>query len=274
MFKKICSILLILCSITAMCSCGENGQTDNSTGGEIYSSETGVTDNSENIKTTEKTENKTEDKKDNQNPSMSDTDSLSDLEDSIINDTENDISQLESEYEVLCESISSYDDYINNIEPVKAFYEKINSSSYAISIKAYEYSLTYAETVINSGTSCDDMYDSIDGIYDCIYNDVGDILYDGIYDGILDDMYDDFYSGVIDDGYDTAPYEEWSEINHNEYELWYNTRSDCYEHWYDMRSDIYGFCSDLRSAFFNDDLEKAQKVVTDFKEDIEKLKRT
>lgn len=273
MIKKICTILVILCSLTAMCSCGENTTTEKDTNGENYKSEIIYSDNSEDIKANDKAENKTEEQKDNQSSSVYGADTLNELEDSIIEDIENDVSELESEYKVLCDSISSYDDYLNNIKAVESFYDKIKNSSYAISIKLYEYSLTYAETVINSGLPCDDMYTSIDGIYDCIYNDAADNLYDDIYNGILDDMYDDFYNGVISDGYDTTPYKEWSEISYNAYELWSDTRYDSYKYWSDMRSDIYEFWSNLRGAFYIDDLEKAQKIINDFKEDIDKLKK-
>ena len=143
-----------------------------------------------------------------------------------------------------------------------------------MTVKAYEYSLTYADAVINSGISCDDMYDSIEGIYDCVYSDVGDALYDDIYSGILDDMYEYFYSAVVEDGYDTVPYKDWYKISHDAYSYWDDTRSDCYDYWSDMKSDIFNLWSDLRKAFFEDNLEKAQKIVNDFRKDVEKLKES
>lgn len=270
MFKKICSVLIILCSLTFMCSCGENTMADTNKVEITENTETNQSDNSGDTKPTVRTESQTDE---NKQTSSYDTEALDGLEDSFIENIENNIEELESEYETLCSSISSYDAYVNNVESVEVFYDKILSSFYDMTAEAYEFGLIYAETVTNSDLDYDEMYDLIDGIYDCIYSDAGDALYDDIYSGLLDDMYDDFYNGVIADGYDTVPYADWSDVSHDAYRYWSDTSSDCYDYWSDMKSDIYDLWSDLRRAFFGDNLEKARKIVEDFREDVEKLNK-
>lgn len=87
-------------------------------------------------------------------------------------------------------------------------------------------------------------------------------------------MYDTFYNGILDDAYDDAPYDEWSDARSDEYDWWSDTRSDVYDEWSDFRSDVYDFWSDMRSELWDDDIEKAENKLKDFKEDIEKQKKT
>ena len=125
-----------------------------------------------------------------------------------------------------------------------------------------EYSINYAEAIMASDKSNDDKYKDFEKLYDCIYDDAGNDIYDEIYDGILDDIYDDFYDGILDDAYDNgAPYDEWSDA-----------RSDVYDEWSDFRSDVYDFWSDMRSELWDDDIERAEEKIADFRKDIEKIK--
>ena len=112
--------------------------------------------------------------------------SLETLEEKINTETENAINDLTAEYEALTKNITTYADYVANAEKVEEFYAKVTSTSEEIAAKLYEYSVTYADFIMKSGMSTDDMYDEFDGLYDCIYEDAADILYDGIYDGILE----------------------------------------------------------------------------------------
>lgn len=136
-----------------------------------------------------------------------------------------------------------------------------------------EYSIEYAEEILASGKSADDMYDDFEVIYDLIYDDVGDDIYDGIYDGLLDDMYDAFYSGALDDQPDGVKYSDWSDHRSKEYKMWSDARSEVYEQWSDFRSDVYGFWSDMRSEIWSNDKEGALDEIEDFRKDVEKMLR-
>ena len=136
----------------------------------------------------------------------------------------------------------------------------------------YDYSLYYAELIIKSDKSNGDKYDDLEELYENIYENAGEKIYDEIYDGILDKMYKDFYDGILEDAYDNAPYDEWSDARSDEYDWWSDTRSNTYDDWSDCRSDVYDFWSDIRSEIWDDDIQKAEKKMKDFQEEIDKLK--
>jgi len=198
-----------------------------------------------------------------------------DLDDIVIKDVEDTVTALNVEYEGLKAEIDTYAKYLSNTDKMEAFYAKIQDTNYSLCVRMYEYSLDYAESIVNSDMSNDDKYDELEELYDSIYDDAGNEMYDGIYDGILDDMYEDFYDGLLDDAYDNeeySEYSEWSDARSDEYEWWSDTRSNVYEDWSDMRSDIYEFQSDLRGELWNDEIDKALEKIEDFREDVEKLK--
>ena len=229
------------------------------------------------IETTEKkiSESKTESSKEKETKATS-TNSSENLSDIVIKDVEDTVAILNSEYEDLKTEIDTYAKYLSNTDKIEAFYAKIQDTNYSLCIKMYEYSLDYAESIVNSDISNDDKYDELEELYDSIYDDASDEIYDSIYDGILEDMYDDFYDGLLDDAYDNeeySEYSEWSDARSDEYKWWSNTRSEVYENWSDMRSDIYKFQSDLRGELWSDDIDKALKKIDDFCEDIKKLNK-
>lgn len=198
-----------------------------------------------------------------------------DLDDIVIKDVEDTVAALNTEYEGLKAEIDTYSKYLSNADKMKDFYAKIQGTNYSLCVRMYEYSLDYAESIVNSDMSNDEKYDELEELYDSIYDDAGNEIYDGIYDGILEDMYDDFYDGLLDDAYDNeeySEYSEWSNARSDEYEWWSDTRSNLYEDWSDMRSDIYEFQSDLKSELWSDDIDKALEKIEDFREDVEKLK--
>ena len=61
-------------------------------------------------------------------------------------------------------------------------------------------------------------------------------------------------------------------LNSDEYDRWSDSSSEVYDVWSDCGSDIYDFWSDVKGEIWDDDLEKAQKKIENFKEDIDKLK--
>lgn len=199
-----------------------------------------------------------------------------DLDDIVIKDVEDTVAALSTEYEALKAEINTYAKYLDSTDKMEAFYVRIQDTNYSLCVRMYEYSLDYAESIVNSDMSNDEKYDELEELYDSIYDDAGNEIYDGIYDGILEDMYDDFYDGLLDDAYDNeeySEYSEWSDARSDEYEWWSDTRSQVYEDWSDMRSDIYEFQSDLRGELWSDDIDKAQEKIEDFREDIEKLNK-
>ena len=205
--------------------------------------------------------------------SVSESDPFEALETVIIKYVDDEIAALNTEFTELTAEINTYNKYVKNIDDVEAYYEKVSNTSNSISIRLREYSIEYAEKIFASDMSTDDKYDAFDDLYDCIYEDAADALYDGIYNGILKDLYDAFYDGVISDGMDSTDYNSWYDTSSDAYELWYDTSSDCYEHWYDMQSDVYGFWSDVKGELYSNDISGAKEEISDFKEDVRKIKQ-
>ena len=199
--------------------------------------------------------------------------SLEELEEKVASDVEESIAALQEEYTALVTDIDSYEKYLESVEIVEGFYAKVLSETQSIFTRLQEYCVEYANLILASDKEHDEKYDDFDEMYDCVYEDACDEVYDEVYEGILDDIYDAFYDGILDDAKDDADYGEWLDARSNEYELWLDTRSDVYEEWLDSRSDIYEFWLDIRGEMWDDDMEKAQEVVEDFKEDIEKRKQ-
>ena len=194
-----------------------------------------------------------------------------DLDAQIEADVEAVLAGLTAEYESIIAGVDSYDAYIAKQAEIVAFYEKVNATSADLCIKMCGYAVTYAENILASGKSTDEMYDDTEIVYDLIYDDMGDEIYDGIYDGILDDIYDDFYDGALDNQPDDVEHSDWSKARSNEYEMWSDTRSDAYEQWSDYRSDVYEFWSDVRSELWSDELDSAKEELEDFRNDVKKM---
>lgn len=263
LFALLCATAMLL-SFTACDS--KKGDEDKSSSEAISSS----------AETTEKqdAESKTDAPKEEETKAPS-ANTDGDLDDIVIKGVEDTVAALNAEYEGLKAEIDTYAEYLDNTDKMEAFYAKIRDTNYSLCVRMYEYSLNYAESIVNSDMSNDDKYDELEELYDSIYDDAGNEIYDGIYDGILDDMYEDFYDGLLDDAYDNeeySEYSEWSDARSDEYEWWSDTRSKVYEDWSDMRSDIYEFQSDLRGELWSDDIDKALEKIEDFREDVEKLK--
>lgn len=264
LFALLCTAAMLL-SFTSCDS--KKGDEDESSSEEISSS----------AEATEKdeTESKTDAPKEEENKAPS-ANSDGEFDDIVIKDVEDTVAELSTEYEALKAEINTYTKYLDSTDKMEAFYAKISDTNYSLCVRMYEYSLDYAESIVNSDMSNDDKYDELEELYDSIYEDSGDEIYDRIYDGILEDIYDDFYDGLLDEAYDNeeySEYSEWYDARSDEYEWWYDTRSEVYEDWYDMRSDVYEFWTDLRSELWDDDIEKAKEKIEDFREDIEKLKK-
>lgn len=188
-------------------------------------------------------------------------------------DIEGTVSPLTTEYEALITEIDTYDKYLSNTSKVEEFYHKIYETHHDLCSRMYEYSLDYAEIIICSDKSNDDKYDDLEKLQSFIYDDSGNEIYDEFYDGLMSDMYDSYYDGVLDDAYkENASNSEWYDIHSDEYDMWSDANSDIYDDLSDCRSDIYDFLSDLKREVHDNDIEKAEKKINDFRKDIEKLK--
>ena len=249
--KKRIALLLAVIMLLSLTACGKNESGD--------STETTQQVEQENNETTI-------------NNAPSDSGSYDALETKFQAEIESDINALVAEWEVFIGGITNYEQYISNTANVEAFYEKILSTSESLCVKLCACSIEYAETILVSGRTADEMYEDIDNIYDAIYEDLADDVYDGIYDGLLkDEVYDELYNGALKKRPDSVEYSDWSDVRSNEYELWSDARSDAYEHWSDARSDVYGFCSDLRSELYGDDIDGARDEIEDFRKDVAKM---
>lgn len=261
MKKKICTLLFFGSCLFFVSACGNK----------VASDDTNNVQDSSQIEETLESGN-TEESKDNTGNEAREQIGLKELNEIVSADVENTISTIKSEYEKLVTDIDTYEKYLENTDKVEAFYGQVCEDTRLLCIRMREYSINYAEEIMASDKSRD-KYKDFEELYDCIYDDAGDDIYDEIYDGILDDIYDDFYDGILDDAYDNgASYDEWSNTRSDEYDWWSDARSDVYDEWSDFRSDVYDFWSDMRSELWDDDIERAEEKIVDFREDVEKIK--
>ena len=262
MKKKICVFLLIGACLFSISACGNKIPSNNTSN---------VQDSSQIEDSTESKD--TEERNDNTGDEARKQVELEELDKVVSADVENTVSAIKLEYEKLVTNIDTYEKYLENTNKVETFYKQICEDTKNLCIRMREYSLNYAEAIMASDKSNDDKYKDFEELYDCVYDDAGDDIYDDIYDDILDDLYDDFYDGILDDAYDNGvPYDEWSDVRSNEYDWWSDARSDVYDEWSDFRSDVYDFWSDMRSELWDDDIERAEEKIADFRKDIEKIK--
>lgn len=267
MVKKMIRLLLVTMFTLSAVACGSQSASHEGTQSNTASEQAGITNELSS----------------QQSSGASDTESnievileictLDELEEIVLKDVKDTIELLTIEMNALAMEITTFKDYEENGERIEAFYTNVCNETFHLEIQLMEYAVAYAEFIMNSDSDFDDKYDDLDELYDVVYEDAGDEIYDEIYDGILDNMYDLFYDGLLDEAYDSVPYEKWLDACSNEYEMWLDSCSECYEIWLDTRSDVYEFWLDMRSATFGKDAEEAYEVISDFKEDIEELKK-
>jgi len=271
--KKIVSVLMIMVMCLCLCSCGEKGKNTQSQ------------DMQTNGEQNQDTQDKDTQGQDIQDAQISETDDANsteivwdldmtyeELETKIQQDTENTVAALSEEWETLKSDVDTYEKYLENMDLVEAFYEKIYDETELLAIRLREYCLIYAKMIVGSDMSYDDMYDELESIHDSLYEDAGEVIHDDIYDGILDEMYEYYYDGILDDAYEDAEYSEWSDARSEEYGWWSDARSDVYGEYSDYRSDSYGLYSDLRGEIYSEDMEDALDDIEDFEKDIQKMK--
>ncbi|MBE7011989.1 MAG: hypothetical protein E7415_04885 [Ruminococcaceae bacterium] len=214
-------------------------------------------------------------KKENKSADVEDisVSSNDELEELITKDIDDSVSSLKSEFTTLTAEIATYDEYKSKLNDVESFYEKIENETNNMCLRLRQYAIEYAEMILASDIDNDDKYDELELIYEVIYEDAREEVYDEIYDGIMEDMYDRYYDGILSDAYDNdnIDYGEVSDLSSDEYDLWSDAHSEIYDIYSDAGSDIYGFYSDLKSEIYDDDVEKANEIIAEFKEDVAKL---
>lgn len=263
--KKIIIFALALIGLTG-CTQDTTTTTDNSSS--IVTNEETITDNS--VNETKISESSIE-AASSEIKTATEQSEIEELNSIVENDIENTINALVSEYDQLANDIDTYEKYVKSTDKIDNFYSKIEQTNEDLCLRMYDYSLSYAELIINSNKGFDEKYDDFEELFDVIYDDGGDDIFDGIYDGVLDDMFNTFYDDILGDYDDYAFDKNWYDVRSNEYKKWSSTRSNVYDFWSDFRSDVYDFYSDMRSEMYSEDTERANKKVTKFKEKKEKI---
>ena len=100
--------------------------------------------------------------------------SYDDLESSIESDTKLALTELSVGWKTLAFSVTDYYSYVEKSTEIEDFYTTVCDTTNTLCLKMREFSIDYAEAVLASGNSSDDMYTDLEGIYDAIYDDMGD----------------------------------------------------------------------------------------------------
>ena len=182
------------------------------------------------------------------------------------------ISSLSSEFDTLQSELDSYEKYKADSTRTEEFYDHVVEEVEKASGRLREYTLRYAEIIIDSDMGYRDQYDALSDITDAVYSGAGPTLNREIYSGILKKAQRYFYEKVLKTGFDIAPYSEVSSFRSDEYSNNSDARSDVYSEISDLRSDVYSFISDLRSAVYSKDTDKIEHKIERFRRDTEKFK--
>lgn len=177
---------------------------------------------------------------------------------------------LNAEWSALAAEIDTYDKYVENIDKIEAFHTHIEDASDQILVMICKYGISYAELIMQSDSSGKDKYNNFEDFKDCIYEDACSVVKDEIYDGILDEIKDYFYDGILNDAKKYVKYSDWSDVHSDAYSWWSDARNEVYSNWSDTRGDIYNFWSDIRSKLYSGDIDRANKKLQNFIEDVEK----
>lgn len=164
---------------------------------------------------------------------------------------------LDEQEKLFSEAGDTYEDYLENVDAIQAWYDLAVSETEALGGRAIKYGRDYYQLVVDNVDVTDDreLDRATEEFYDAIYEDAFEDYYDAIYEDAFDEMYDTYYDGIIDDAYDTTPYDEWSDAHGDAYDSWSDAHSDVYDAWSDSRSDVYSDYSDVRSAFYSNDFD-------------------
>lgn len=182
------------------------------------------------------------------------------------------VQALWAEWETFSSDIDTFEEYQENVEGVEAFHTHVEDSAAQIFVMICDYGITYAELILQSGSSTKDMYNAFEDFKDCIYEDACEIVKDEIYEGLLNEIKDYYYEGIIDDAKDSVKYSDWSDARGDAYSWWSDARGEVYSNWSDTRGDLYSFYSDMRSELYSGDTDGANDELQDFKDKVAKMK--
>ncbi len=194
------------------------------------------------------------------------------LKEKVKNDIDDTITKLNNDFESLKKEINTYEKYSKNKDKIQEFYINISNTQNQLNIRLREYSLSYTQSIVNSNLSSDEKYEKLEDLYDIIYEDAADDIYEKIDNGVLKNMFDTYYDGILEDAYDKVSYEKWYHITSKEYDMWSDTSSDIYDNWSDLKSDIDKLYTDISDEIWEEDMERANEKLQNFKEDIDTLK--
>lgn len=181
------------------------------------------------------------------------------------------VQALWTEWETFSADIDTFDEYMDNIEAVEAFHTHIEDSASQILIMICNYGTSYADIILQSGSSSKDMYNAFEDFKDCIYEDACEVVKDEIYEDLLNEIKDYYYEGIINDAKDSVQYSDWSDARGDAYSWWSDARGAVYSDWSDTRGDLYSFYSDMRSELYSGDTDGASDELQDFKDKIAKM---
>lgn len=181
------------------------------------------------------------------------------------------VQALWAEWEALSTDIDTFDEYLANVESIEAFHAHVEDSASQILIMICNYGTSYADIILQSGSSSKDMYNAFEDFKDCIYEDACEVVKDEIYEDLLNEIKDYYYEGIINDAKDSIEYGDWSDARSDAYSWWSDARGAVYSDWSDTRGDLYSFYSDMRSELYSGDTDGANDELQDFKDKIAKM---
>lgn len=175
------------------------------------------------------------------------------------------VQALVKEWETLSADIDTFEKYQDNMDVIEEFHTHIEDSASQILVMICNYGVSYADLVLQSGSSTKDMYKAFEDFKDCIYEDACEYVKDDIYEDLLEDVKDYYYDGIINDAKDSVKYSDWSDARGDAYNLWSDARGEVYGEWSDIRGDLYSFYSDIRSELYSGDIDGATDELEDFR---------
>lgn len=175
------------------------------------------------------------------------------------------VQALTKEWETLSADIDTFEKYQDNVGIIEEFHTHIEDSASQILVMICNYGASYADMILQSGSSTKDMYKAFEDFKDCIYEDACEYVKDDIYEALLEEVKDYYYDGIIKDAKDSVNYSDWSDVRGDAYSWWSDTRGEVYGEWSDTRGDIYSFYSDIRSELYGGDIAGATGELEDFK---------
>ena len=175
------------------------------------------------------------------------------------------VQALAKEWETLSTDIDTFEKYQANVGVIEEFHSHIEDSASQILVMICNYGASYADFILQSGSSTKDMYKAFEDFKDCIYEDACEYVKDDIYEDLLEEVKDYYYEGIINDAKDSVNYSDWSDARGDAYSWWSDARGEVYGEWSDTRGDLYSFYSDIRSELYSGDIDGANDELEDFR---------